>query len=513
MSTLRTTKKFYSSGTTADGYDVFATQNDAVDTIVAAHPNELADSIRELQRSLLDGYASTKLLANASTYGGPSFQDGQTIIYQSSTSSFVAGASGDSSFKLQSMSATGTLSVKGGELILDDGKELATYDGAGTATSDFSVDISFDVDLTTLIEGGSAASATTYYVYVDLTTLPAATTLTAGASQGRKLYGITSANFVLSSTAPEALGNARRYVPLGFIRNASGANSWSTTVIDTLAVRRHSRTAINASPMVYSTTGITSATHPLGTIITHNANVLPADQQWSGTVVTAADGYTSELDDSWMINKTQNALEVDFSFLASGDTVSLKLENLGLSATSVPTKTYDSGYIAANTVAASITHGLGMIPTAITLQHAIAAGEYENLDPASYLSATATVLNTSMGPLGTDLVRIVASSGVEAVAVTDFIAQIVTTNINAVAKSDLLVDASAIRTITLPAGPVLGDIVRITDATAQAGTNNITVARNGSNIDGVGADFVINVNSAWVEFIYMNSTRGWVTRV
>ena len=73
-------------------------------------------------------------------------------------------------------------------------------------------------------------------------------------------------------------------------------------------------------------------------------------------------------------------------------------------------------------------------------------------------------------------------------------------------------DSSAI-TITLPISsgpPALGDFVRIMDATGNAATNNITVARNGNNIQGAAANLTIATNRAAIGLVYVNATEGWV---
>ena len=70
--------------------------------------------------------------------------------------------------------------------------------------------------------------------------------------------------------------------------------------------------------------------------------------------------------------------------------------------------------------------------------------------------------------------------------------------------------SSSAVTLTLPSSPSLGDEVRIIDAAGNAATNNITVARNGSNIMGLAEDFVININEAAFGLVYFNATRGWV---
>lgn len=66
-------------------------------------------------------------------------------------------------------------------------------------------------------------------------------------------------------------------------------------------------------------------------------------------------------------------------------------------------------------------------------------------------------------------------------------------------------------TITLPAtaGLIANDTIQIIDATGVAGSNNITVARNGSLIQNLAQDLIINVNNACVTLLY-NPTYGWI---
>jgi hypothetical protein len=68
--------------------------------------------------------------------------------------------------------------------------------------------------------------------------------------------------------------------------------------------------------------------------------------------------------------------------------------------------------------------------------------------------------------------------------------------------------------VTLPATPNVTDEVTIMDgsATGGFGTNAVTVARNGSNINGAAADYTMNVNNQCVTFIYANATKGWLLK-
>ena len=85
------------------------------------------------------------------------------------------------------------------------------------------------------------------------------------------------------------------------------------------------------------------------------------------------------------------------------------------------------------------------------------------------------------------------------------------TNINASAGDKLFIDVSSGTVqVTLPAGPSMGDEVRIIDGEGNAATNNITVARNGSKIQAGDSDFIIDFDRAGVGFVYYNATNGWV---
>ena len=64
-------------------------------------------------------------------------------------------------------------------------------------------------------------------------------------------------------------------------------------------------------------------------------------------------------------------------------------------------------------------------------------------------------------------------------------------------------------TINLPSSPSQGDEVTIVDYAGTFGTNNVTVGRNGSNIDGAAADATLSTNRLNVRFVYIDATQGW----
>lgn len=66
------------------------------------------------------------------------------------------------------------------------------------------------------------------------------------------------------------------------------------------------------------------------------------------------------------------------------------------------------------------------------------------------------------------------------------------------------------QTITLPAAATCidGDTVQITDAAGVAAASNITVARNGANIQNLAENLTININNATVILVY-STALGW----
>ncbi len=87
---------------------------------------------------------------------------------------------------------------------------------------------------------------------------------------------------------------------------------------------------------------------------------------------------------------------------------------------------------------------------------------------------------------------------------------IVGANAQMLAFNGYFVDSSAgALFVTLPASGTLGDTIKINDLAGDAGANNITVLRNGHNIQGAASDLLIDYNNATVELVYSNSTYGW----
>ena len=64
--------------------------------------------------------------------------------------------------------------------------------------------------------------------------------------------------------------------------------------------------------------------------------------------------------------------------------------------------------------------------------------------------------------------------------------------------------SSAGFTFTLPASPSAGIVVAVADYTGTFGSNNLTIGRNSSNINGAASDFVIRTSNTAAQFIYVD---------
>ncbi len=87
----------------------------------------------------------------------------------------------------------------------------------------------------------------------------------------------------------------------------------------------------------------------------------------------------------------------------------------------------------------------------------------------------------------------------------------VVTGVSVTAKANerVICTAGSI-TITLPLNPVVEDTVQIIDVGGNAGSANITVARNGHEIQNAADNLVIDINNASPILTYTGVTYGWV---
>jgi hypothetical protein len=86
----------------------------------------------------------------------------------------------------------------------------------------------------------------------------------------------------------------------------------------------------------------------------------------------------------------------------------------------------------------------------------------------------------------------------------------VTASSTALAGATYIIDTTTAVTITLPSSATIGDKIGIIDGTGGAATNNITIARNGNNIQGLAENMIVSTNRAAFELVYYNATNGWL---
>ena len=86
-----------------------------------------------------------------------------------------------------------------------------------------------------------------------------------------------------------------------------------------------------------------------------------------------------------------------------------------------------------------------------------------------------------------------------------------TTGFTAVAKEGYFCNTtSAAFTATLPASATIGDFISFIDYAGTFDTNNLTIGRNGHNIQGSATDLTVATERAGFTLVYVDATQGWL---
>jgi hypothetical protein len=306
-------------------------------------------------------------------------EDGQALVYQASSSSWVAGASGDASFKIQSVTDPDAV-IKGGYILLQDGRELATYDGAGSLSTDFGKDITIDLDT---ILGASPVNATSYYLYIDTDALGAAVTCT---DNGRVLIPVVESSFKLfTDTSDEK--NLNRYIPIGVIRSADSGTVWSGTgaAIATLATLKHNPLGSHFS---YVEKKIDTATTAATKSVTHNLSSAPHVIELE-FYDASEDTFSKLSPQSFVLDNNNTTTEFDFSTVTFDTSDYIKIVLLYVPSVSngfVSNATrYESPWFD-STATTSVAHGLDgkdSIKSLSLLEWDVTADRVKTIDPLS----------------------------------------------------------------------------------------------------------------------------------
>jgi hypothetical protein len=131
----------------------------------------------------------------------------------------------------------------------------------------------------------------------------------------------------------------------------------------------------------------------------------------------------------------------------------------------------------------------------------LATGTIEN---ASLSNSTITINGNSISLGGS------SSVGVEVNWQSVITADGSTTTTGVAGNGYFIDTTSEAHTFNLPASATLGDQIAIKDYAGTFGSNNLTIGRNGHNIQGNNNDSVISTNRASVLLVYIDSTKGWI---
>ena len=127
--------------------------------------------------------------------------------------------------------------------------------------------------------------------------------------------------------------------------------------------------------------------------------------------------------------------------------------------------------------------------------------------------ANAKLANSSITVNGTT-VSLGASGSIPAVQWQAVITADGSTATSAVAGQGYFIDTTSnAHTINLPGSPSAGDTIAIKDYAGTFATNNLTIGRNGNNIQGVANNSLIDTNRASLTLVYVDATKGWLYAV
>src|SRR5210317_1675481 len=125
----------------------------------------------------------------------------------------------------------------------------------------------------------------------------------------------------------------------------------------------------------------------------------------------------------------------------------------------------------------------------------------------------AKLANSSITVNGTS-VSLGASASLKDISWQSVVTADGSTATSAVAGNGYFIDTtSATHTLTLPSSPSIGDKIAIKDYAGTFATNNLTIGRNGNNIQGVANDSQISTNKASLILVYSDATKGWLYTV
>jgi len=129
------------------------------------------------------------------------------------------------------------------------------------------------------------------------------------------------------------------------------------------------------------------------------------------------------------------------------------------------------------------------------------------LRTTDYTTSNSNTITLTSGAAVNDIIEVVTITNLSAYVANESVS--ISSNTNLLASKRYFVTSASALTLTLPSNPSLNDEINIIDASGNALTYNITIARNGKLINGNAGNFVIDANGYWASLIYTGSTYGW----
>ena len=150
--------------------------------------------------------------------------------------------------------------------------------------------------------------------------------------------------------------------------------------------------------------------------------------------------------------------------------------------------------------------------SAISATNTIRAGAFQASDGGNIIAQTGTTI--TLGASGDNIVLAsgATQSGFGRTGTVNWsttpVTATPTTGVNGVGY---FINASGgAKTVNLPASPSAGDIMAVSDYSKISETNNITIGRNGSNIQGAASDLIMANNGIAFTLVFVDATKGWI---
>ena len=142
----------------------------------------------------------------------------------------------------------------------------------------------------------------------------------------------------------------------------------------------------------------------------------------------------------------------------------------------------------------------------------VRSNTYKAADGGSIISQSGTTITIGASGDTVSLASGASQSGFGRSGSVDWQTTIKTANFTAASGEGYFCNTSGgAFTLTLPSSPSVGDIVALKDYGSAFATNNLTIGRGGSNMNGSATDFTAATNDLSLTLVYADSTKGWLS--